>query len=508
MVRSRTVTKSAKAVMREIILRQEEEEQETDDGAKFVRIIFTDTCNVNRIRIVPAPRLAAEQSIKVTAALVALPPLFDAVFHGSATGEVALKPAKETRVILPYHRAHALVLGSLFHSSKNTISNSIDYSPFPLDPRDFLIRCIAALETEFGLTLKAGFETEVVFLNQHFPLPNSSLDSKTDTTAAQSVVHDVRTVFTQLDNTVYGETNALKSKQVLDTLDTIVATLQEIDIPVDHFHPESAPGQFEIVTSYTSILRAVDNLVKTRVVIKDIAHQVGNLHATFAPKVFPNHAGTASHVHLSLWDPKKGQNVFPATNFVDDDANLSLFENGVSLSLVAQHFIAGILHHLPALLAVTTPTVMSFQRIKPSYWSGAYQIWGIQNREAPVRVSNDASHFEIKSLDATANPYIALGAIILTGMDGIREKRLLPPPVQIDPAGLSEAERADRGIRRLPENIEAAQALLAQNKVIRDGLGVEGAALFENFLAVRGKEAEIVAKMAADEVARVMIERY
>ncbi|KAJ3230025.1 hypothetical protein HDU81_004818 [Chytriomyces hyalinus] len=455
---------------------------------RFVRLLLTDTVNVNRVRVVPIRRYRERvitEGLGLTPALLGLPPQFDAVYSGVPVGEMTLVPDPSTFRVLSHRRTHGLVFGDLVLPKENPTAATnqvfpLDRRVFPLDPRALLKHAIYMLEQEFGLCVKAGFESEFILLEK---------DAKTP-----------------VDNDVYADMNTFKNANVADLLDNIVDRLEDMQMPVDHFHPESASGQYEIVTGYTDILKAVDNLVATRIVIKEVAQQVGGYHATFAPKVFEGQAGTASHVHLSLWEAGgKGKSEYcePLTGASSFDAVKNVMTGNVSVGM--HHFLAGVLQNLPALMALTAPTTMSFERIKPSYWCGAYQIWGVQNREAPLRVSHDGSHFEYKTLDGTANPYIALAGILFAGMAGMREQAKLPLPVQLDPQTLSEEKRNELQIVRLPERVQQAQQLLKENQVLRDGFGD---AMLDNFLAVRGKEAEYFDGLDANEVEKIMIARY
>ncbi|KAI8827936.1 hypothetical protein BJ741DRAFT_627880 [Chytriomyces cf. hyalinus JEL632] len=462
-----------------------------DTDARFVRIVLTDTVNVNRVRVVPMLRFRHKvltKGIGLTPALLGLPPQFDAVYSGAPVGEVTMLPDPSTIRVLPYRNKHALIFGDLLlpkespaAAAATTQAFPLDRYVFPLDPRALLKHAIHMLQQDFGLCAKAGFESEFILLEK---------DAKTP-----------------VDNDVYADMNAFRNHRVSETLDCMVNSIEDMDIAVEHFHPESASGQYEIVTGYTDLLRAVDDLVMTRIVIKEVAQQVGGFHATFAPKVFADQAGTASHVHLSLWNVsgKGDQNAYcaPSTLPSSFDAVKDVMTGTVSVGM--HHFMAGVLQNLPALMALTAPTTMSFERIKPSYWCGAYQIWGVQNREAPIRVSHDGSHVEYKPLDGTANPYLALAGILFAGMAGMRQQAKLPAPVQVDPHTLSKEKRAELQIVRLPERVQQAQQLLEENAVLRSGFGD---VMMDNFLAVRGKEAEYFDGLAADEARKVMIARY
>jgi glutamine synthetase len=159
---------------------------------------------------------------------------------------------------------------------------------------------------------------------------------------------------------------------------------------------------------------------------------------------------------------------------------------------VARSFVAGVLEHLPALCGLTAPSFNSYHRIIPHYWAGAFVCWGYDNREAPVRVASPfrgaeeaSTNAELKSCDATCNPYLALGGLVAAGLDGL-ERGLEPPePLGVDPATLDESERERRGIVRLPATQAEALDALAADEVLLDALGPT---LAESYLAVRRSE--------------------
>jgi glutamine synthetase len=148
---------------------------------------------------------------------------------------------------------------------------------------------------------------------------------------------------------------------------------------------------------------------------------------------------------------------------------------------------------MPGLLGLTTPSVNSFRRLQPHYWSSAYTAWGIENREAAVRVPSrywddetGSTNLELKASDASANPYISLGGLIAAALDGI-ERGLDPgDPVNEDPGNLSVAERDRRGIRRFPETAGQALDELEKDEVLMTALG---APLAREYLKVRRAEA-------------------
>lgn len=180
------------------------------------------------------------------------------------------------------------------------------------------------------------------------------------------------------------------------------------------------------------------------------------------------------------------------------------------ISAEAGAFIAGILNHLPALCAVTIPSKTSYRRIRPHFWAGAFRAWGHQNREAAVRVcknkqGTNASRFEFKTADATANPYLALGAIIAAGLDGINRNLELPEEVNIDPGLIPEPERRDRGIDLLPQDLGEALDALRSDKVLLEAFGEE---LANSYVAVRQNEWDNLKDLSLEEEVALLLERY
>jgi glutamine synthetase len=197
-----------------------------------------------------------------------------------------------------------------------------------------------------------------------------------------------------------------------------------------------------------------------------------------------------------LW--RDGHNVFPDPTAPG------------GLSATGRAFLAGILEHLPALAGIVAPTPNSYRRLQPRFWSGAYRCWGLDNREAALRVPSSPSgtgstHFEVKTVDASSNPYLALGAVIAAGLDGVRRGLDPGPPVQTDPAGLSDAERAARRIDRLPASLGEAIEQLEADRVL---LGALGPGLATAYLAVRRAEWEALGGMTLEEEVRLLLERY
>jgi glutamine synthetase len=217
------------------------------------------------------------------------------------------------------------------------------------------------------------------------------------------------------------------------------------------------------------------------------------LLASFAPKPLANQAGNGAHIHFSLWDPSVETNLFfdPAGPYC--------------LSAKGRYFIAGVLEHLPGLVALTCPTVNSYRRLLPHMWASAFTCWGPDNREAAVRVASPlrgvestSVNAELKSADGSCNPYLALGGLIAAGLDGITRELDPGEPVLVDPATLTEPERESRGIRRLPTTLGQALDALERDSVLVDALG---ALMLATFTGVkRGEIADFAERDEAFEL--------
>src|SRR5215475_3943371 len=329
-------------------------------------------------------------------------------------------------------------------------------------PRSFLKRQIAACAAA-GFGVRAAFEGEFTLAVQngdgsYAPLDQSLCFSTIGMTTAAAVMDD------------------------------IVASLEAQGIQVEQYYPELGHGQQELSIRHAPALSAADRQVFYRETVRGVAFRHG-LYASLAPKPFPDQAGNGSHVHWSLWDPSGRRNLMhdPKGRF--------------GMSALGYHFIAGVLEHLPALLALTCPSVNSYRRLQPHFWSSAYTAWGPDNREGAVRIPSTfasdragSTNAELKACDASANPYLALGGLLAAGLDGVTRKLDPGPPVLVDPGTLSESERRERGIQRYPTSLRAALERLEADAVLTRALGPT---LARAYLAVKRSESEAFGKESA-----------
>jgi glutamine synthetase len=432
-------------------------------AVKFVRVLWCDNANVIRGKAIHTGRLDAylAHGVGISPAQQAIPVMYDVpVAEAGLTpvGEIRLLPDWDTLRVLPYAPGHARVLGDMVDQGM----------PWPLCPRDFLRRMIAAAAAA-GIEVVAAFENEFYLLQQ----------------AADGMV--------PADNTVFASTTAMDRHYAV--IGAIADALLDQGIVVEQYYPESGPGQQELSMLYAPALIAADRQIVFRETVRAIAHQ-HQLRASFLPKLFADQAGSGCHLHMSLW--RDGVNLVPDLNTAGQ------------LSPVASEFVAGVQHHLPALMALTTPSPNSYRRIAPHSWSGAYNCWGVDNREAAIRVpSNPAppspTHVELKTMDAAANPYLALGAVIAAGLDGVKTHQSLDKPVQCDPGVLSASERRGRGIQRLPETLGVTIEHLSRDDVL---LAALGPALAKAYIAVRQAEWEAMQDYSLDDEVALLLERY
>lgn len=435
---------------------------------RYVRFIWCDNANLIRAKAVHTSFLDSfleGDGVGIAAAQQALPVMQDAPAPGSGLtgcGEVHMRADWSTFTPLPYTPGHARVLTDIYEEDQ----------PWGHCPRAVLRRSITRA-AEHGFQIKAAFENE-------FYLLRPEDDDDTDEVMPA-------------DPTNFAQTYALD--RMAPVLDELTTALETQNILPEMIYAESGPGQFEMPIRYADALAAADNQVVFRETVRAVAYQHG-LVTSFLPKIFLDKTGSGAHLHVSLW--QNGRNV------------TSDSESPRAISADAAAFTAGVLHHLPALMAITTPSPISYHRIQPRTWSGAFTCWGYGNREAAIRVpatpaGRSITNLELKTADPSCNPYLALGAVIAAGLDGLEKGMSAGEPVQTDPADLSDEEREARGVHRLPTSLDESIQALEQDQVVLDILGPE---LAQSFLAVRRDEWQAMKDMSHAEQVDLLLERY
>jgi glutamine synthetase len=262
---------------------------------------------------------------------------------------------------------------------------------------------------------------------------------------------------------------------------------------VGQLHAEYGLAQMELAISAADPVAAADMQLLTRQTIHAAARAHG-LRASFAPLVTADAAGNGWHAHISV--SRDGENLLAG-----GDGPHGLTPEG-------EAWLAGIVRELPALAAVASPSVPSLLRRRPGYFASAYAFWGIQNREAALRfipettlVPASAANAELKASDASGNPYLTLATLISAGLAGIEQGLELPEPINDNPGGWDEAERARRGVHLLPTTMDEQIAAVAESLPVRDALGEP---LYGAWAAVRAADAAWAKDKTPDEI----IERH
>jgi glutamine synthetase len=382
-------------------------------------------------------------------------------------GEFRLVPDPTTFVILPYAPNSGMMLCDMI---------ALDRQPWAACPRTFLKRMVAAA-ADMGMVMQAAVEHEF-YLARTTPTGYEPFDR----------------------SLCYSSVGFDSSAQIIDD---VIAALEQQGIQVEQFMPELGPGQQELSIHHADALRAADNALLVRETVRGVAQQHGVI-ASFAAKPFLDQAGSGAHIHCSLWDtPDSAQ---AGDNLLFDPKGRG------GLSQVGFHFIAGVLAHLPALVALTCASPNSYRRLLPHFWSSAYTAYGFDNREGAVRIPSafwgreaESTNLEFKPADHSGNPYLAMGGLLAAGLDGIRRQLDPGEPVDIDPGNFSETEREQRGIARLPTSLDAALDALQADTVLTEALGP---LLTAAYIAVKRLESRYFADKAPEEETRQHLGKY
>ncbi len=255
-----------------------------------------------------------------------------------------------------------------------------------------------------------------------------------------------------------------------------INSLESMGISVEFSHHETAPGQQEIDLRYADALTMADNVMTFRYLIKQVARRNG-VRATFMPKPFSDHAGSAMHTHMSLFEGDHNA-------FHDPDDELRL-------SSTARSFIAGIVEHAPEISAVTNQWVNSYKRISNGDEAPRSATWGASNRSALIRLpmytQNKAAsrRVEVRSPDSACNPYLAYSVLLAAGLKGIQEGYELADPAEEDVSSMTRRERVAAGFKDLPSDLNSALRRMERSELVADALGEH---VFEYFLRNKWRE--------------------
>lgn len=241
-----------------------------------------------------------------------------------------------------------------------------------------------------------------------------------------------------------------------DLRSEMVSVMLACGIPVEvHHHEVATAGQCEIDMRFDSLVSMADSLLLYKYIVKNVAKRHGKT-ATFMPKPLWGDNGSGMHVHQSIWK---------------DGVNLFFDKKGYALlSKTALYYIGGLLKHAPALLAICAPTVNSYHRLVPGFEAPVNIAYSRRNRSAAVRIpmystNPKTKRIEFRCPDPSTNPYLAFSAMLLAGLDGIRNK--IDPG---DPADFDIYEAHNAGIKQVPGSLaESLAALEADHRFLLEG---------------------------------------
>ena len=310
-----------------------------------------------------------------------------------------------------------------------------DGTPFEGDPRYVLRRVLKEAE-DMGYHFNVGPECEFFLFH-------------TDDNGMPTTISHEKASYFDISPLDLGE-NARRD---------MVLTLEDMGFEIEASHHEVAPAQHEIDFKYGPALKAADNIMTFKLVVKSMAKRHG-LFASFMPKPLYGVAGSGMHTNMSL--TKDGKNVF-------DDPN---GENG--LSKEAYYFIAGIMKHIKGMTAVANPLVNSYKRLVPGHEAPVYIAWSATNRSPLIRIPASrgaGTRVELRSPDPAANPYLLLALCLAAGLDGIKHQMTPPKAVNGNIFELTEREMKRAKIESIPANLHQAIVAMETDPFIKETLG-------------------------------------
>ena len=328
--------------------------------------------------------------------------------------------------------------------------------PWPFDTRYLLIRQVAKL-AERGWTMNTGLEPEFMLMCRR---EDGSLGPADPTDMLEKPCYDYK--------------GLSRSRQFLERL---VSSLQGVGFDVYQIDHEDANGQFEVNFTYTDALTSADRLVFFRMAAGEIAREM-DIICTFMPKPLSTRTGSGMHMHISL------ANASNKNLFLDKSDRRQL-----GLSLLAYHFLGGLLAHAPALAAFCAPCVNSYKRLvvgrslSGATWAPAFISYGDNNRTSMVRVPY--GRLELRLADSAANPYLATAAMVIAGLDGIDRKLDPGEPQNFNHSTTSLEDLAARGIKTLPQSLHEALQALEADSLFTEQLG---AAFVQEFIRLKRME--------------------
>ena len=430
-----------------------------DEDVKFVDVRFCDLPGVMQHFTIPAKAFAPDEELAFDGSSIR-------GFQAIHESDMALRADLSTARVDPFRRDKTVNINFFIH-------DPITGEQYSRDPRNIAKKAEAYLaSTGIADTAYFGPEAEFyVFDSVRFNTSSNESFYHVDSEAGAWNTGSTE------DNRGYkvrykgGYFPAPPVDHFADLRAEISLELEASGISVERQHHEvGTAGQAEINYKFNTLLAAADDLMLFKYIVKNVAWR-NNKTATFMPKPIFGDNGSGMHVHQSLW-----QGGSPL--FYDE-------QGYAGLSDTARYYIGGILRHAPSLLAFTNPTVNSYHRLVPGFEAPVNLVYSQRNRSAAMRIpitgSNPkAKRVEFRAPDPSSNPYLAFSALLLAGLDGIKNKIEPAEPIDKDLYELAPEEHA--GVPQVPTSLPAVlDALETDNEYLQAG-GVFTSDLIETWI--------------------------
>jgi glutamine synthetase len=418
-----------------MLMPEKESSSETRGKLHFVELLTVDIDGVPKGMTVPISPVDSITSLRKGTTPVPRCGIDGSSVKGLATittSDLRLVPDLATVQELPSSQPRRAVVISDVYQRDNTGR----LSPHPLAPRTILKRNVEQLAAK-GLEMRVKLEPEFYFLTEDgVPLDEA------------------------------GYADIFPENQGMDLLLETALDLRAAGIETAWLHSEHGPSQQEIELNFAELNRAADNFLLFKLLVRRRAAQY-NAEVSFMPKPFPTKAGSGLHCHLQLW--KGNENLL-------GNPDGTLTEKGL-------HFVAGLMHHAPAITALANPTINSFKRLVPGFEAPVYNAWGYLNRSALIRIplftTPEKASIEFRSPDPLTNPYLLFAVLLGAGMDGLEQQLKAVEPVSEDLYHLSPKRLSQLKIQYLPDTLQGALHALEKDKLLGDVLGQEFTKLYK-----------------------------
>ncbi len=395
-----------------------------EEDIEFIRLQFTDMFGTLKNVAITASQLEKALDNKC-------------MFDGSSIegfvrideSDMYLYPDLNTFEIFPWRPQHGKVARMICDVYRP------NGTPFEGDPR-YILKKVLKEAADMGYTFNVGPECEFFLFH-------------TDDEGRPTTISHEKAGYFDISPLDLGE-NARRD---------IILTLEDMGFEIEASHHEVAPAQHEIDFKYTNALKAADNMMTFKLVVKTIAKRHG-LFASFMPKPVYGVCGSGLHINMSLC--KDGVNIF-------NDHNAP---NGVSKE--AYQFIAGLMKHMKGMTLVANPIVNSYKRLIPGYEAPVYITWSEGNRSPLIRIPSTRGtnmRIELRSPDPAANPYLLLASCLSAGLDGIKNELPIPESVEGNIYEMSKQELEERGIEAIPSNLSKACHYFEDDAFMKQVLG-------------------------------------